>query len=129
MGPGTSALLAVKPEVAEAAARLVGALGVRRLLSVVGDLLGPARVGAARAHPGGAGHAQHPGAGGGRVTVISGGSHVTKEDLDWAEGLLRSVGTVLRLPERHLDVMKDEAFSQQDRTLRRYLHPELLIID
>lgn len=26
-------------------------------------------------------------------------------------------------------VMKDEAFNQQDRTLRRYLKPELLIID
>jgi len=27
------------------------------------------------------------------------------------------------------DFIKDEAFSQQDRTLRRYLNPELLIID
>jgi len=27
------------------------------------------------------------------------------------------------------DFMKDEAFNQQDRTLRRYLNPELLIID
>ena len=39
------------------------------------------------------------------ISVISGGSHVTKEDLDWAEALLGSVGTVLRLPERHLDAV------------------------
>jgi hypothetical protein len=37
--------------------------------------------------------------------------------------LYRSIFDVVR------DFMKDEAFSQQDRTLRRYLHPELLIID
>ena len=39
------------------------------------------------------------------VTVISGGSHVTKDDLDWAEDLLRAVGTVVRLPEKHLDAV------------------------
>jgi len=39
------------------------------------------------------------------VSVISGGSHVSKEDLDFAEGLLGSVGTVIRLPERHLDAV------------------------
>jgi hypothetical protein len=37
--------------------------------------------------------------------------------------LYRSIFDLVR------DFMKDEASNQQDRTLRRYLHPELLIID
>jgi DNA replication protein DnaC len=37
--------------------------------------------------------------------------------------LYRSIFDLVR------DFMKDEAFSQQDRALRRYLNPELLIID
>jgi DNA replication protein DnaC len=37
--------------------------------------------------------------------------------------LYRSIFDLVR------DFMRDEAFSQQDRTLRRYLNPELLIID
>jgi DNA replication protein DnaC len=37
--------------------------------------------------------------------------------------LYRSIFDLVR------DFMKDEAFNQQDRTLRRYLNPELLIID
>ena len=39
------------------------------------------------------------------VTAISGGSHVTKADLDWADELLSSVGTVVRVTERHLDAV------------------------
>ena len=37
--------------------------------------------------------------------------------------LYRSIFDLVR------DFMKDEASNQQDRTLRRYLHPELLILD
>ena len=36
---------------------------------------------------------------------MSGGSAATAADLDWAEGILGSVGTVVRLPERHLDAV------------------------
>ena len=39
------------------------------------------------------------------------------------EVLYRSIFDLVR------DFMKDEAFKQQDRTLRRYLKPELVIID
>jgi pyrroline-5-carboxylate reductase len=102
----TSAIIAVKPEVAEGATRLAGALGVRRILSVVAGISSvrleaalPGPVPVIRAMP------NTPALVGAGVTVISGGSHVTKEDLDWAEGLLRSVGSVLRLPERHLDAV------------------------
>ena len=56
-------------------------------------------------HVGGAGHAQHPGPGGGGVTAISGGSHATSADLDWAEEILSAVGIVVRLPERQLDAV------------------------
>ena len=37
--------------------------------------------------------------------------------------LYRSIFDLVR------DFMKDEAFNQQDRTLRRYLQPQLLVID
>jgi pyrroline-5-carboxylate reductase len=36
---------------------------------------------------------------------MSGGSAATSADLDWAEGILSTVGTVVRLPERHLDAV------------------------
>ena len=39
------------------------------------------------------------------VSGMSGGSAATAADLDWAEGILGSVGTVVRLPERHLDAV------------------------
>jgi pyrroline-5-carboxylate reductase len=39
------------------------------------------------------------------VAAISGGGEATAADLDWAEGILGSVGTVVRLPERHLDAV------------------------
>lgn len=106
VGEHTSALLAVKPEVAEAATRLLGGLGVRRILSVVAGistarleavLPGPLPV--IRTMP------NTPALVGAGITVISGGSHVTKDDLDWAEDLLRAVGTVVRLAEKHLDAV------------------------
>jgi len=39
------------------------------------------------------------------ASAISGGSHVTKDDLDWAADVLGSLGTVVRLAERHLDAV------------------------
>jgi pyrroline-5-carboxylate reductase len=106
IGTETGAIIAVKPEVAEGATRLAGGLGVARILSVVAGvssarleatLVAPIPV--IRAMP------NTPALVGAGMTVISGGSQVTKEDLDWAERLLSAVGTVLRLPERHLDAV------------------------
>jgi pyrroline-5-carboxylate reductase len=98
--------LAVKPEVTEAAARLAGALGVARILSVAAGISAarieavlPGPIPVIRAMP------NTPALVGAGVSVISGGSHVTKADLDWAESLLASVGTVIRLAERHLDAV------------------------
>jgi pyrroline-5-carboxylate reductase len=39
------------------------------------------------------------------VAGLSGGMAATSADLDWAEGILSAVGTVVRLPERHLDAV------------------------
>src|SRR5664280_532243 len=39
------------------------------------------------------------------VAGLSGGSMATAGDLDWAEGILGAVGTVVRLPERQLDAV------------------------
>lgn len=100
------AVLAVKPEVAEGACRLLGTIGVRRVLSIVAgvsthrlEAVLPEVTVVVRAMP------NTPALVGAGVSVISGGSRVRAADLDWAEGVLSSVGTVLRLPERQLDAV------------------------
>jgi pyrroline-5-carboxylate reductase len=100
------AVLAVKPDAAEAACRSLVPTGVRRVLSIVAGFpsqrleaaLGrePAVVRAMPNTP------AHVGAG---VTAISGGSFATSDDLAWAEEVLSAVGTVVRLPERLLDAV------------------------
>jgi pyrroline-5-carboxylate reductase len=100
------AVLAVKPDQAEAACRAVGATGVTRVLSIVAGVpigrlesaLGgqPAVV---RAMP------NTPALVGAGVTALSGGSFATSQDLAWAEDVLSAVGTVVRLPERMLDAV------------------------
>jgi pyrroline-5-carboxylate reductase len=96
----------VKPDIAESVCRLVGGLGAQRILSVVAGVAAarleatlPGSISVVRAMP------NTPALVGAGMTVISGGSHVTKEDLDWAEELLACVGLVIRLPERHLDAV------------------------
>jgi pyrroline-5-carboxylate reductase len=98
------AVLAVKPDVAEGACRVLGAVGVRRILSIVAGVpsvrletaLGgqPSLV---RAMP------NTPALVGAGVTAISGGSFATAADLGWAQEIMEAVGTVVRLPERLLD--------------------------
>ncbi len=100
------AVLAVKPDTAESACRALGAMGVTRVLSIVAGMpaqrlehaLGGEPV-VVRAMPN---TAALVGAG---VSAISGGSFATSQDLAWAEELLDSVGTVVRLPERLLDTV------------------------
>jgi pyrroline-5-carboxylate reductase len=100
------ALLAVKPDAAEGACRTLGAVGVHRVLSIVAGLPSP-RLEAAlggqpsvvRAMP------NTPALVGAGVTAISGGSFATSADLAWAEDIMSSVGTVVRLPERQLDAV------------------------
>jgi pyrroline-5-carboxylate reductase len=100
------AVLAVKPDLAEAVLHTLAAVGVKRVLSIVAGL-SAARLEAAldpgsvvvRAMP------NTPSLIGAGVAGLSGGSMATAADLDWAEGILGAVGTVVRLPERHLDAV------------------------
>ena len=99
-------LLAVKPDVAEAVLRTLGASGPRRVLSIVAGLssdrleaaLPPGSV-IVRAMP------NTPCLVGAGVSGLSGGIGATRADLDWAEGILSAVGTVVRVPERQLDAV------------------------
>jgi pyrroline-5-carboxylate reductase len=98
------AVLAVKPDSAEGACRVLGAVGVTRVLSIVAGVpsvrletaLGGQPV-VVRAMP------NTPALVGAGITALSGGSHATSADLAWAEGVMAAVGTVIRLPERLLD--------------------------
>ena len=99
-------LLAVKPDVAEAALRALGVSGPRRVLSIVAgipsDRLEASLPGGSvvvRAMP------NTPSLIGAGVAGLSGGVAATSADLDWAEGILSAVGTVVRLPERQLDAV------------------------
>ena len=104
--PAEGAVLAVKPDVAEAVLRTLAAAGVTRVLSIVAGLsssrleecLAPGSV-VVRAMP------NTPALIGGGVAGMSGGSVATSADLDWAEGILAAVGSVVRLPERYLDAV------------------------
>jgi pyrroline-5-carboxylate reductase len=106
VGPETGAVLCVKPDHAEGAARLAGACGVGRLLSVVAGL-SSARIEAVFAAPVSVVRSMPntPVLVGKGVSAIAGGSQVTKGDLDWAESILGAVGTVVRVSERNLDAV------------------------
>lgn len=100
------AVLAVKPEVAEGVCRTLAAVGIDRVLSIVAGLptarleaaLNPGAV-VVRAMP------NTPALIGSGVAGMSGGSQAKASDLDWGEGILAAVGTVVRLPERQLDAV------------------------
>ncbi|MHB1711358.1 MAG: pyrroline-5-carboxylate reductase [Acidimicrobiales bacterium] len=100
------AVLAVKPEVAEGACRALAAVGIERVLSIVAGLP-TARLEAAL-NPGAAvvrAMPNTPALIGCGVAGMSGGSQAKASDLDWGEGILAAVGTVVRLPERQLDAV------------------------
>src|SRR5664280_1468643 len=106
VGSRTGAVLCVKPDHAEAAARVTAIAGVTRLLSVVAGLSTarieaafPGPVAVVRSMP------NTPVLVRKGVSAIAGGSHVIKDDLDWAEGILGAVGTVVRVTERNLDAV------------------------
>jgi pyrroline-5-carboxylate reductase len=102
----TGVVLCVKPDHAESAARVVGAVGVSRLLSVVAGLstarleaVFPGPVAVVRSMP------NTPVLVRKGVSAIAGGSNVTAADLEWAESILGAVGTVVRVTERNLDAV------------------------
>jgi pyrroline-5-carboxylate reductase len=100
------AVLAVKPDIAEAVLRSVSEVGIARVLSIVAGV-STARLEAAMA-PGAVvirSMPNSPALIGAGVAAMSGGDMATASDLDWAEGILGAVGTVVRLPERQLDAV------------------------
>mgnify|MGYP003330483926 CR=1 FL=1 len=106
VGPQSGVVLCVKPDQAEAAARQAAVAGATRLLSVVTGLstarleaVFPTPVAVVRSMP------NTPVLVRRGVSALAGGAHCTKADLDWAEGILGAVGTVVRVAERHLDAV------------------------
>lgn len=102
----TGAVLCVKPDHAENAARTVGAAGVTRMLSIVAGMstarleaVFPGPVALVRSMP------NTPVLVGKGASAIAGGSKVSSNDLDWAESILGAVGIVVRVTERNLDVV------------------------
>jgi pyrroline-5-carboxylate reductase len=102
----TGAVLCVKPDQADGAARLLASVGVTRVLSVVAGLscarleaAFPQPVAVVRSMP------NTPVLVGKGASALAGGSHVTAADLDWAESILGAVGVVVRVTERHLDAV------------------------
>jgi pyrroline-5-carboxylate reductase len=106
--PAEGVVLAVKPDVVEAACREVAAAGCDRLLSIAAGVTiatledalgGPESVRVVRAMPN---TAALVGAG---AAAIAPGRDVTDDDLDWAEGILGAVGAVVRVPEKLLNAV------------------------
>jgi len=102
----TGAVLCVKPNHAEATARLCAIAGIRRLLSVAAgvstarlEAAFPAPVAVVRSMP------NTPVLVRKGVSAIAGGAHVTAADLDWAESILGAVGTVVRITEQNIDAV------------------------
>ena len=106
VAPDGGAVLAVKPDVAASVCQALSVVRPPRVLSVVAGLsterleaaLG-AETAVVRAMP------NTPVLVGAGMSVISAGSRARAPDLDWAEGVLSAVGSVLRLPEHLLDVV------------------------
>lgn len=100
------ALLAVKPVDAEAACRELARSGVSRLLSVVAGVSSetlsgwlPARTVVLRAM------SNTPALLGDGASAVAPGPSAEAGDLSWAEGVLRSVGEVVTVPEELLDAV------------------------
>lgn len=100
------AVVAVKPQHVAAACAGLGELGVPRVLSIAaGVRLAameaelPAGTAVVRAMP------NTPALVGLGAAAIAGGSGASGADLDWAEGILAAVGTVVRVEEEKLDAV------------------------
>ncbi len=104
--PAKGAVLAVKPADIEVACRSLEGTGVGRALSIAAGItlsdlesFCPAGCTVVRAMPN---IAALVGAG---ATAISPGSLATSDDLEWAAGIMRSVGLVVEVPEKLLDAV------------------------
>ena len=93
------AVLAVKPDAAEAACRAMALGGVTRVLSIVAGVPSGRLETALRGEPTVVRAMPNtPALVGAGATAIAGGSFATSRDLAWAEEILGAVGSVVRLP-------------------------------
>ena len=104
--PCDAAVIAVKPHDAATAATAATAAGARRVLSIAAgvsiDTLQQAcgdGIAVVRSIP------NTPALLGKGAAALCGGSFATDDDLEWAEGILGTVGTVVRVPEVLLDAV------------------------
>jgi pyrroline-5-carboxylate reductase len=104
--PAQSTVVAVKPGDVEAVCRRLGGTGVRRLLSIAAGVRlkdleswSPEGCAVIRAMPNMAALVR---AG---ATAIAGGAAAGPADLEWAAGIMGSVGTVVEVPERLIDAV------------------------
>jgi pyrroline-5-carboxylate reductase len=100
------AVLAVKHDVAPSVLLSLRDARATRILSIVAGLTTPHLEAAlpdvtavVRAMP------NSPALIGEGITALCGGSRASSADLDWAEEVMAAVGSVIRLPERHLDAV------------------------
>ncbi|MCB0995147.1 MAG: pyrroline-5-carboxylate reductase [Acidimicrobiales bacterium] len=103
---GVDALLAVKPQDVDSVGASLGAAGVRRLLSIAAgvttarlEALVGGGVAVVRAMP------NTPALVGQGAAAIAGGAAADDGDLEWARGILSSVGLVVALDEAQLDAV------------------------
>ncbi len=106
IAPAVAVVIAVKPPDAPAAVAAAVAAGAQRILSIAaGVSIGTLQEAAGneavviRAMP------NTPALVGAGAAAISGGPTATDVDLEWAEGVLGAVGTVVRVPEYQLDAV------------------------
>ena len=99
-------VVAVKPADVEVACRRLAGHGVRRLLSIAAGVTladleswAPAGCAVGRAMPN-MGTLVQAGA-----TAVCGGTRAGPDDLEWAGGIMRSVGLVVEVPERLMDTV------------------------
>lgn len=100
------AVVAVKPQQVPEVCRVLGALGVRRILSIAAGVRlasmeaeVPDGVAVVRAMP------NTPALVGSGASAIAAGTDAAEDDLAWAESILGAVGTVVRVGERELDAV------------------------
>ncbi|MDQ6781969.1 MAG: pyrroline-5-carboxylate reductase [Actinomycetota bacterium] len=101
---GCQVILAVKPDVVQAACEQLAAVGVTRVLCVAAGVT-LARLETWLGHPVPVVRAMPntPALVGAGASAIAGGTHAGPDDLAWAEAILGSVGTVVRVAEGLLD--------------------------
>jgi pyrroline-5-carboxylate reductase len=106
VGACDAAIIAVKPGDVAAATRAAVAAGARRIVSIAAGIsiaaleaAAGADVAVLRVMP------NTPALVGRGAAGLSGGTSATAEDLEWASGILRAVGTVEVVPEYQLDAV------------------------